>query len=95
MTGLFLLDTSAIMQAVRNPTGLVARRIDRHSATVVTSVIVESEIRAHLEVSGRPVDAMDLLVAAHARSLAATSITANVAHFERVPGLKWADWEGP
>lgn len=51
------------------------------------------EIRAALRASGRTLDAMDLLIAAHARSVAATLITSNVAHLERVPGLKWADWE--
>lgn len=133
MSKLYLLDTNAITHAVRNPTGPVASRIERLSAAVATSVIVESEIRfgiarrpaskigqraaryldsveilpfdsdasrhygeirAHLEAAGQPLDAMDMLIAAHARSASAVLITHNVAHFERVPKLKWEDWQG-
>ncbi len=50
------------------------------------------EIRAHLERSGKPIGAMDLLIAAHARSLSLTLVTNNPREFERVPGLRAENW---
>ena len=50
------------------------------------------EIRAALEGRGRPLGAMDLMIAAHARSRGATLVSNDVRHFERVDGLLVADW---
>jgi len=50
------------------------------------------EIRANLERDGRPIGAMDLLIAAHARSLGVVLVTNNVREFERVPGLCLENW---
>jgi len=133
VTDMYVLDTNAISHAVRIPAGAVAVHIDRHRAAVVTSVIVESEVRfgiaqkpgsrvagrverfldsmtslsfdsdaashygdiqAQLEAIGEPIDPMDALIAAHARSLDACLITHNVSHFQRVPGLRWENWQG-
>jgi len=133
VTDMYLLDTNAISHAVRNPTGEVAVHIDRHRSAVMTSVIVESEvrfgiaqkpdsrvagrverflnnmtslpfdadaarhygdIRALLEAIGEPTDPMDTFIAAHARSLNACLVTHNVSHFQRVPGLRWENWQG-
>ncbi len=133
MTDVYMLDTNAISHAVRHPTGAVATRIDHHRLAVVTSVIVESEvrfgiaqkpnsrvagrverflnnmtvlpfdsgaardygeIRSRLEAAGEPIDPMDTLIAAHARSLDACLITHNVSHFQRVPDLRWENWQG-
>ena len=52
------------------------------------------DIRASLEVAGTPIGGNDLLIAAHARALAATVVTANVAEFKRVRGLKVENWVG-
>ncbi|HLH94055.1 MAG TPA: type II toxin-antitoxin system VapC family toxin [Xanthobacteraceae bacterium] len=49
-------------------------------------------IRAALEAIGTPVGGNGLLIAAHARAARATIVTANVAEFERVPGLKVENW---
>ena len=49
-------------------------------------------IRAELEAAGRPIGSNDLLIAAHARALAATVVTANVGAFRRVPGLNVENW---
>ena len=49
-------------------------------------------IRAELEAAGRPIGSNDLLIAAHASALAATIVTANVAEFSRVPGLRVENW---
>jgi tRNA(fMet)-specific endonuclease VapC len=45
-------------------------------------------IRATLERQGTPIGAMDLLIAAHARSLGVILVTNNVREFGRVPGLR-------
>lgn len=49
-------------------------------------------IRHELEQAGQTIGAMDLLIAAHALSLDATLVTNNLAHFQRVPGLRVTDW---
>jgi tRNA(fMet)-specific endonuclease VapC len=51
------------------------------------------EIRAELEKKGASIGPLDLLIAAHARSLGATLITANVGEFKRVKGLKVLVWK--
>jgi tRNA(fMet)-specific endonuclease VapC len=50
------------------------------------------DIRAHLERSGNLIGAMDLFIAAHARSLSLTLVTNNLNEFERVPGLSTVNW---
>lgn len=47
-----------------------------------------AEIRAALEAKGTPIGPLDLLIAAQARSLGATLVTANGREFKRVKGLK-------
>jgi len=50
------------------------------------------EIRHALAKRGRPIGANDLLIAAHARSAAATLVTNNAGEFGRVPGLQVENW---
>lgn len=50
------------------------------------------EIRAHLRRHGTPIGTMDMLIAAHARSMGLTIVTNNVREFERVPDLKIENW---
>jgi tRNA(fMet)-specific endonuclease VapC len=50
------------------------------------------KIRAHLEREGRPIGSLDLLIAAHARSLDSVLITNNEAKFKRVPNLRIENW---
>ena len=50
------------------------------------------EIRHALAKRGRPIGANDLLIAAHARSAAATLVTNNAGEFGRVPGLRMENW---
>ena len=50
------------------------------------------DIRAELEERGRPLGAMDLMIAAHARSRGATLVSNDVRHFRRVGGLLLANW---
>jgi tRNA(fMet)-specific endonuclease VapC len=51
------------------------------------------EIRADLEKKGTIIGPLDLLIAAHARSVGATLITANAGEFKRVRGLKMLVWK--
>jgi tRNA(fMet)-specific endonuclease VapC len=56
--------------------------VDRHYAA----------IRTALERKGTPIGAHDMLIAAHARSVGAICVTANLAEFKRVPALKVENW---
>ena len=49
-------------------------------------------IRSDLEGRGTPIGSMDLLIAAHARSLGATLVTNNERYFRRVAGLRVENW---
>jgi len=50
------------------------------------------ETRAALEKKGKLIGAMDMLIAAHARSLNLTLVTNNLREFKRVPRLKTENW---
>jgi tRNA(fMet)-specific endonuclease VapC len=49
-------------------------------------------IRAKLEGAGTPIGAMDMMIAAHAKSVKAVLITNNQKHFTKVKGLKTDNW---
>jgi tRNA(fMet)-specific endonuclease VapC len=49
-------------------------------------------IRATLEQQGTPIGSLDLLIAAHARSLGVTLVTNNLREFARVPDLETVNW---
>ena len=51
-----------------------------------------AEIREFLEQNGIPIGANDLLIAAHAKSLSLTVVTANFSEFNRVPNLMVKNW---
>ena len=50
------------------------------------------KIRADLEARGQPVGAMDMMIAAHAKSIKAVLVTNNQKHFTKVKGLKVDNW---
>ena len=52
-----------------------------------------ADIRADLEAKGTPIGPLDLLIAAQARSLGATLVTANASEFKRVKGLRILAWK--
>ena len=51
-------------------------------------------IRAYLEKHGTPIGSLDMLIAAHARSLQSTLVTNNESEFSRIPKLKIENWTG-
>ncbi len=50
------------------------------------------KIRASLRAEGNIIGSMDMMIAAHARSLTMTLVTNNEKHFKRVPKLKVENW---
>jgi tRNA(fMet)-specific endonuclease VapC len=50
------------------------------------------EVRAALERLGRPIGALDTIIAAHALAVRAVLVTNNVREFRRVRGLRCEDW---
>ena len=49
-------------------------------------------LRAKLEKEGTPIGPLDMLIAAHAKSLNMTLVTNNLKEFKRVKGLKLENW---
>lgn len=54
-----------------------------------------ARVHASLRRAGTPIGAYDVLIAGHAIALGATLVTNNTSEFERVPGLRLADWTRP
>lgn len=52
-------------------------------------------VRAHLAAAGTPIGPYDMLIAGQALRHDLTLVTANVAEFARVPGLRWENWAMP
>jgi tRNA(fMet)-specific endonuclease VapC len=50
------------------------------------------KIRSELEAAEKPIGSNDLLIAAHARAVGATIVTADTGEFKRVRGLKVENW---
>ncbi|WP_294898824.1 type II toxin-antitoxin system tRNA(fMet)-specific endonuclease VapC [Sulfurospirillum sp. UBA4051] len=50
------------------------------------------KIRANLEQKGQPIGLLDMLIAAHAKSLDVVLVTNNMKEFERVEGLEVENW---
>lgn len=49
-------------------------------------------IRSYLEMRGEPIGSMDMLIAAHAKSLGVILVTNNGREFKKVPGLPIETW---
>jgi tRNA(fMet)-specific endonuclease VapC len=49
-------------------------------------------LRASMELEGKNIGNMDLMIAAHALSIGATVVTNNLRHFKVVKGLKVENW---
>ena len=57
-----------------------------------TDAAEAGEIRAFLEIQGKPIGPYDVLIAAQVRRRGAALVTTNRREFERVPGLIVTDW---
>lgn len=53
---------------------------------------IYGRLRTQLERTGKPIGALDMLIAAHALALDATLVTANEREFSRIEGLKIENW---
>lgn len=53
---------------------------------------IYGRLRADLERRGKPIGALDTIIAAHALALGSTLVTNNVREFGRVVGLSCEDW---
>jgi tRNA(fMet)-specific endonuclease VapC len=51
-----------------------------------------ARVRADLESRGTPIGPLDMMIAAHALALGATTVTTNLSEFRRVRGLRCRDW---
>jgi tRNA(fMet)-specific endonuclease VapC len=85
--------------AARHPKGPAIRKeIDEFVSRLVVIPWDEiaadhyGEIRATMEKDGTPIGAMDMMIAAHARSQGATLVSNNIRHFDKLPGLHIAYW---
>ena len=85
--------------AARHPRGdAIRKEIDDFAARLAVVAWDETAadhygtIRTTLERKGTPIGAMDMLIAAHARSVKAVLVTNDLRHFAKVPGLKVEDW---
>ena len=56
------------------------------------ALVEHGKIRYELEKVGTPIGPLDLLIAAHAKSLVMTLVTNNEKEFNRVSGLKIENW---
>jgi tRNA(fMet)-specific endonuclease VapC len=85
--------------AAKHPKGVVIRRdIDDFVSRLVVLPWDEvaadhyGGIRAALEKAGTLVGAMDMLIAAHAKSCGATLVSNNLREFDRIKGMKSVNW---
>ena len=51
-----------------------------------------AKVRTALDVKGKPIGNLDVLIASHARARGATLVTNNTRHFSQVPGLHLENW---
>ena len=49
-------------------------------------------VRTELEAKGEPIGAMDMMIAAHSKSIDAVLVTNNQKHFRKVQGLEIENW---
>jgi tRNA(fMet)-specific endonuclease VapC len=65
---------------------LTVAEFDRSAASAY------GRLRANLEGAGAPMGPLDTQIAAHALALQVTLVSNNMREFQRVPGLKLANW---
>lgn len=90
----FGLERSAHRRAGEKRLGLLCRDLDVAPFDQEAAADY-GEIRQELSRRGELIGPLDLLIAAHARSLDATLVTNNEREFRRVPGLRVENWLRP
>ncbi len=104
LTGIPVIVAAELWTGVRKAGASHPRSAARLEAFLGLFTVVEftlnaalhyAEIRTDAEAGGKPIGPLDLLIAAQARSLGATLVTANIREFKRVRGLKVLDWSNP
>jgi len=102
--GIDLICTSAIVAsemrygAAKKSSPRLIERVDAVLARIsvapydANATIHYASIRTHLERQGEIIGWGDLFIAAHARSLGMTLVTANIREFSRVPNLQVENW---
>lgn len=82
----------------RNPRLRIASLVETF-LTGITILPLTSEVsrqyarvRAELDARGTPIGPLDLMIASHALALGVTLVTADLAEFRRVRGLRCEDW---
>jgi tRNA(fMet)-specific endonuclease VapC len=102
LTGIPAIVAAELWTGVRKNLAIHPRQAKRLEAFLGFFTLVDftpdaalhyADIRAALETAGTPIGPLDLLIAAQARSLGATLVTANAGEFKRVKGLKVLDWK--
>jgi tRNA(fMet)-specific endonuclease VapC len=87
---------TGVMKSSHPQTAALALRWFLNLVTILDwpadAVQIYADLRARLEMSGRAIGAMDMLIAAHALYERASLVTRNVSEFRRVPGLKIESW---
>ena len=53
------------------------------------------QLRAELQLQGKPIGPYDQMIAGHARSRGLVLVTNNVREFDRVPGIRIENWVEP
>ena len=76
----------------RNALNKILAPFERADADALIVPRHYGEIRFALEQAGLPIGSMDLMIAAHARAMNVTLVTNNMGEFQRVPGLRLANW---
>ncbi len=84
--------SAAVDRNLRDVEGFAARlevlAYDDHAAAHT------GQLRAELRRAGRPIGPYDEMIAGHARSRGLVIVTNDTRQFQRVPGLRLANWAG-
>lgn len=84
--------------AVKRGSARLSRRVEELLANIPVLPLetpadaLYGGIRAELEAAGQPIGGNDLLIAAHARTLGVTLVTANEREFRRIRSLDLENW---
>ncbi len=79
-------------EAERRDVDLILRPFTIFDFTARTCAQHYGEIREEVESLGRPIGAMDLLIAAHARAMQAVLVTNNIGDFGPISRLRTENW---